>query len=161
MVLGKSRKRACSESLMRESDTPDANTSEVMPVIENCDVFSPSSSTRDLRRTESSALNRLSRAELLTLFQIPDHELKRKLIEAIQDRDPTWELLTELLGRCVLWQELARVSLARIQLSSVRTDDTRGLCSLNRNLILYSKPLARTSPRFSIMTWIRLHPKNS
>lgn len=83
---GKSRKRACSDSILRAEDVkPEAN-----PVVENCEVFSPSeSSGGDVQRRESSVLNRLSKAELMSLSQIPEQELKRKLMEAIQDRDPT------------------------------------------------------------------------
>lgn len=68
-----------------EDGKPEAN-----PVVENCEVFSLSeSSGGDVQRRESSVLNRLSKAELMSLSQIPEQELKRKLMEAIQDRDPT------------------------------------------------------------------------
>ncbi|KAG8312839.1 Glutamate receptor ionotropic, NMDA 3A [Homalodisca vitripennis] len=84
-VNGKTRKRASSDSILRAEDVkPDVKT-----VVENCEVFSPSGSSADICGTETSGLSRLSRAELLTLSQIPEQELKRQLLAAIQDRDPT------------------------------------------------------------------------
>ncbi|XP_054275672.1 uncharacterized protein LOC128994876 isoform X1 [Macrosteles quadrilineatus] len=76
-VNSKPRKRASSDSILR-AEEPNPETCD-MSVVENCDVFLP----------ESTPLSRLSRAELMTLSQIPEHELKRKLMEAIENRDPT------------------------------------------------------------------------
>lgn len=83
---GKSRKRACSDSILRAEDVK----TEANPVVENCEVFALSGpSGGDGQKRESSVLNRLSKAELMSLSQIPEQELKRKLMEAIEDRDPT------------------------------------------------------------------------
>lgn len=83
----KSRRRASSDSIIRTEDV------KTEPVVENCDVFSPAGSSGDLHKAgagESTVLNRLSRAELMSLSQIPETELKRRLMEAIQHQDPTW-----------------------------------------------------------------------
>lgn len=84
----KDRRRSSSDLVLRvETEKRDPKPQENCQIVSQDCIRSEHSTASN--KSDNDAFNRLSKDELLSLLQIPERELKQRLLQAIQDRDPT------------------------------------------------------------------------